>query len=1492
MVTYLHEAICNWDFMGCPGCEPRPRNNLLVGTQESNDAMMLYQPEGISCRDICAGRTTYSQDVALGHVRIQWQIDVPDFAGCEKAFLIGVSQTFEDGQPVWIVDEGTLVIPLGGSDHSCLHMLELFAGGYGGWHVASRLLQHRCNLPCKVVGIEVDPVAAYQHAVSHACAVVPIDCMIPSGLLAASPLDFLLLGDIRVDHWLPAVAQWRPNCVVISSPCPPWSSAGQGAGLNTEEGRLFLRAIQVCKILRPSFIGIEQVAGFAGHEHKWVILDLLRWAGFSVQWCKTVDAAGQSPVTRSRWLCIAKRIADEGVLATNFQFWTPMSECVPDSYGSVMPFGLFAQDPRLDLTCEAREKASRHDLLPPPKRRLVEPGKTLLSRCYDDHTKLPTFMAAYGHQHAISEELLKHRGLMSHFHLTVNGAVKLWHPIEVLFLHGAFGDQLVSNDWQVAFSQLGNQIMTVHALLVLANIVNRLPLPCEAIDVAALFQDFQHLHLRFDSPGIQFQPLEFGIFVTQKKLLSFTQVEQVGSRLQNLFAPIPTGMAWTSNGLVNLKDLAQDCLREECVSVDDSPVIVSPTVAFQPLRRVLCCFPGFEFAFKCSWNLDILRVLGLWDHAWSLQEESGDERCDVKITLNTQSPVQQVPAAAHQIFLYKGHDGIIVLDSPDTLLGLSLYDQFESVQNVDGMSDRFYSETKPFVPGVFQGTALAVVAAMTACQCHFVFVPSKLLHRLSLSGPAHATALLADFWTHIRPADFLDFCGLVCTRRAVATDFHLDFQYQASVCPIPHECIWQYLFALAVKALLSKVASDEGMKVTLKCWNRPVWSGRIKGEWTLEVFEMALQAVGSCFGAGEHFRILSAGKQQPLDMQIQNCPRFAHHQELRLHAVYTLKGGGVSTKTGNKIQHKNAIATALLEEGYELAWISATIDKIADQIGGKELAQVVALPKGPAQVNAILKLIQANSIEIPKISPVKTSQHALNAKKRREPTRIDPADFNLLPDTLCNEDGSPAQATTDFCCQATGFFFCTPESALPWLRTNETLSSDELALLILGSLPITTSLKSSELTLPFVNSSGQQVLIACSLVQFGEKHIQAAKLDPHRITQDQCTMVALTVWKADWDDEAWSHIVQNPYKFVKNLPGAEEAISSLWGKSYRRGKQVTAPRDATSIQMHTLIKDGKIHQFLVRTGHNLVWATPKMESGRPSDKWKLIWLDDVDSIPKASVITAKMPDACGLVRSKSRLAIRVLASKFEAAYASVYPNKPVPVEHDTSRLYKIEGLPFGTTQTMLDAWSKHTSWVMKPLRQLGARAWLIGTGSPPPQGQLSFNGMRILAREIQSKSPGSFNPVIAGPRNVRVAPQQNALLPLNGDPWAGWKGTGSSSSAAPLPRTVTGPSADRFAEQDTKIQHLESAINEIKAASQEQAAKLDKVQQEGQSRDRALRSHMDQSLADMKQGLDTAFAAALNQQSKKFDTSLTEIKNLLLAKPKRKQPEEEDEDMK
>ena len=132
-----------------------------------------------------------------------------------------------------------------------------------------------------------------------------------------------------------SVSGRRKSCVCLSPPCPPWSFAANEKGINSPEGQTFLESLTAVKLIRPRIVIIEQVSGFYQHQHKPLIMQQMRWAGYSFTWGKLVDMEQICPTHRVRWLGMFTRITDVCIIKSPFQMWLPIGTHTPVSFDAV-----------------------------------------------------------------------------------------------------------------------------------------------------------------------------------------------------------------------------------------------------------------------------------------------------------------------------------------------------------------------------------------------------------------------------------------------------------------------------------------------------------------------------------------------------------------------------------------------------------------------------------------------------------------------------------------------------------------------------------------------------------------------------------------------------------------------------------------------------------------------------------------------------------------------------------------------------------------------------------------------------------------------------------------------------------------------------------------------------------------------------------------------------------------------------------------------------
>jgi len=177
-----------------------------------------------------------------------------------------------------------------------------------------------------------------------------------------------------------------------------------------------------------------------------------------------------------------------------------------------------------------------------------------------------------------------------------------------------------------------------------------------------------------------------------------------------------------------------------------------------------------------------------------------------------------------------------------------------------------------------------------------------------------------------------------------------------------------------------------------------------------------------------------------------------------------------------------------------------------------------------------------------------------------------------------------------------------------------------------------------------------------------------------------------------------------------------------------------------------------------------MFCTPKNADGRLDTAFQVIWMQ-CDSC-QAAVSSAKVPHSLGLVRGRKTLGIRVKETDFEAAWQILCPTLPKPTKQAGEHVYRIDGLPFGVTLTMMEQWLQKITWDAQPMRALGPQSMLIRSDLAPPEGLHMFNTQPVLIRWLPPRSMQTA-PLLVGPKASRT---REVAMDVTPDPWAQWQG--------------------------------------------------------------------------------------------------------------------------
>ena len=178
---------------------------------------------------------------------------------------------------------------------SALRVMDVFAGGVGGWSHAVRHLEDLQAPISTVACIDNSVSAAETHMRIHG-GIHLQENQLPaaSGSMEVGPVSTLALLHCHT----------HANFWTVSCPCPPWSRAGGQSGFQTESGRLWLDVFEAALLCRPAMIAVENVSTITEHPDFHHIRKTAAWAGFRFLWEDTASLEEHVPASRPRWLAL------------------------------------------------------------------------------------------------------------------------------------------------------------------------------------------------------------------------------------------------------------------------------------------------------------------------------------------------------------------------------------------------------------------------------------------------------------------------------------------------------------------------------------------------------------------------------------------------------------------------------------------------------------------------------------------------------------------------------------------------------------------------------------------------------------------------------------------------------------------------------------------------------------------------------------------------------------------------------------------------------------------------------------------------------------------------------------------------------------------------------------------------------------------------------------------------------------------------------------
>ena len=1425
----------------------------------------------------------------------------------KKVLIWNARDALEEFFPMpvhWVVDSQSIMIPIQDNQGGKVHVLEMFSGGYGGWSYAQRFLRQNFALDLQITSIEEDLAAACYHSFNHDTVLVeakgPHD-----DILQNSNRDVTIHGDIRSQQWWGSLAKWGVDGFTISAPCGPWSGASFSPGLKSQPGMLFPEALMLARIFRPKWILMENVVGFKTHAHRKFCLAILKACNYRMVWSKEVDAAEFGASQRQRWLGFAVSNSACKNVANSFELWPNIPSLTPEIIGAIFPNPPDAS--ALVVTQKMRSFAHEWILLPPQEKPGLEKStgqQIFKSRCFVQQQKHPTFMAQYGSQHEMSRNQLEVKGYYAHFFQQDDGNCRLLHPSEIAMIHLHWDKILISHEMKEGWKNIGNMITIPHALLMLSNayaICHDVRLPSIEEIFLSLFQtrlvqhnvrQFSGRHATMFADHLQIIPEKGWTSAIESfdQLMDFVQNEGLQQKL------------WTSDlGIIELKDfisVTKQSIPSQITDVEEHESDISPTQAFSPLLKV-----QIE-AKEQTGNLWVAADVGkealhdIYEGHFEIKTFD-DDFTGLQFKLVPRTLIDILDESSQSVAIpCISENTLTIVDGNcqnpikrkliQTGFNNDLCDQFGPIEDA----------TKPFhgmliADFVFDTkqniNILGLMAAWKQTETSFVWNSVNLSWKLSIQGDFQACLAVEFFWITLIPRDLQNHLGIFAENDQTQIGRNIHYKMNQAKIPLPPSAISMTLSVLASRSFLDHLSTIEGVQITLKFQGRTLWKGTLSPDLNLLIIAEALTFTMQPIMKGSAIRLIGKG-QSLYDITIGQLISFHGCSKVTLHIMNSLSGGA-GNKENQKVHVRNSIASTLLEQGFDIQWVSQTIDSIMKKCGTKAPLQSAQMAPGKQRIDSIMALCKDAGIDIPsKIVKDATAVAKVGAtfqQKRKVVIQPTPEDYQIQPGFLQNEDGTEVVQIKEISSNASGILLLNKERATPWLREGQVISSDELAIAIIGTDIDETTLQTDTVNIPCWDKNQQSVILLCQLVQLGEKKIAPKVSISHPVPHEHCCILAMTLWKEDWESKKWEMAMDTTNAFLRmewKMQNLDEGIVSIWGKSLRQNKNPSNAMFATSMQVHCSVKASVFDKIMRASGFNQIFIVPKDDKGRINQDFRVIWIEG--DVAHLTIIAAKTNKCQGLVKAKNTMGLRYHKDDFETAWKVVFPGKEPPIDTLVNHIYRIEPLPFGCTSDMLIRWSSTVKWPLKPIKAAGPKSWIIGATTHPTQQVLVFNGQPILAKLIPPKQQSSVSPIVAGPKPTTHSLQKMDPFQTN-DPWAKYQGASANPvNTTQPPRDLAGPTETKFQQQENRIMNVEQALQKLQ---QETQAGFKAVEQ----REHHFQNVLKKDLQAMRQDIDTSVQQALVAQSSKLDNTLSELKSLFAqtAKRSRNALNEDDKDL-
>ncbi|CAE7231259.1 unnamed protein product [Symbiodinium sp. CCMP2456] len=1453
-------------------------NIVGVGFPLYNNAMISFLQRGHCCK---SGDMTASQQTVVLKLRpADWGV-LQHVQGPLKVLqaLIGQhdSDLILDCTDIRSVVLGAADIVQGES----VQMAELFCGGFNGFAQAAFVL-NRGSVPL------------------HACWSLDIDedcdrmikCREPATQFLRSPQELEeavslhsdlvhVSADIKWNWWMRCFLHMPVQLVAASPPCQPWSSAGSESGLDSSEGQLMLRLIDVVSAVGVPVIVLEQVAGFVQHPHYPIVMQAWALAGYEVKWQDTLNLLDVLPCQRVRHICVLARTGPLPDVSISPVSWALGRRQTLGHAHAV--FDLPGPLLRAAIPDDAAlAKYLDPWYVPAPVRvgaRQQTPAQYRV-RTVDGHAS--TFLAMYQSQHTLPESMLSRKGILGCL-LQHQGCLRFFAGAEVASLHGAVQPILLDAQAAVQMRMLGNAIAVpqavvglVYGCLVLG--LEGVPDPASAVHLAC--------RLRLHNQNTVLIPVDSDWILCSREQTEAV-IKSGGGLPKTAWATPP------SQVLTEVTLQAGDVQQQLCVPVGMRPVDL--------LAHIGCvAAPGLPHLsqqplLSCA-TIQVLAPMSLPAEP-SVGEKDGCLHWSVVLTPGRVYVVSTASPSTWSQLLCVAED----VHVEDCRLSLfSVYGtRLEHLQDFQHCMVAVPEDPDlpvfPLLHLAHAGEQLRVFRLRGGLAA---VSPADGAMNLWLGTPFHVLSALG--WqaaVHGYPVE----------PGATMTISMVPLPVSVRVSEDQLQGLWRiWLLVAFLQQCRATQNTGATIAVEVQIVAKTVWTGHLPADLETQMLEQWWAKASNMCELPPRSRIFSGPFPLPPSLLLQDVRSQERRHVVRKSGLLLLSlqpecvGGGVKSENASWTQTR--AASLCLSNGLDLARTTQFVDQLTTAAGVPKLAAVLQGPTSERWSN-VLDLAKQVNVATPVVTghQAKADVRMKKAAQRRraqERYSIQASDVSLTPDFFFNADGSPANILPGLQPGASGVFLVDEGEAPELLSALSGVQPDELCLVVLGHHCPDPSRCDGKLSFPACAcSDAAPLLLAGCLHNLGGRKVVTKHQSDVAVDLPEVFCCSFEAYGDEFDGESWQALTASPVKTVQDIfrkAGIDKAFANPWGRQFFAGDKPTVPANAEKAVFQAKVDAKVVQQMLEVSGHNRVYMVPRNPDRTLQHEYSIVWLGN----SKAEVLklSLQVKGQLGIVRSRARFGIRVAATKFEQTFGQLRPGQVAPAKVEVKHLFRVGPLPAGAGADEIREWAMKAAWQVRVIKALGASHWLLGAAGEPPSVFPAFNGQTVLITKLPQRAPqrselqsGSFNSRQSFPSGQRAEEDPWNLS----DPWSSYtaKQKLQATSAplqpantAPAPRHLGGPTEQRFKEQEGRLQALETGLQNLRLHHDKQHEEILHQQKAdraaAQSSTEQLQDRIALIGADFSKQLQQSVASlqgAQAQQQQQMQSSLDEIKQLMMS---------------